>query len=117
VAEIEAGSGACVDMALSSLQILLQKMNDVTSLAIDIINYLLHTCSTTKENIMDMNPTKRMLITQLEHMICEIVDQKLEERMDLIEASKEFDIGDYTMDINEMISDFINCNVSVEILT
>lgn len=66
---------------------------------------------------MDMNPTKRMLITQLEHMICEIVDQKLEERMDLIEASKEFDIGDYTMDINEMISDFINCNVSVEILT
>ena len=111
------GPGVCVDMALGLLKILLQKMNDVTSLAIDIINHLLHTCSTTKENVMDMTPTKRNLMTQLEHMIEEIVDQKLNERMDIINEANGFDIADHTSDIEDIVGDFIRCNVSVEINT
>ncbi len=117
MAEIEARPGVCVDMAPGLPQIPLQKMNDVTSLAIDITNHLLHTCSTTKENVMDMTPTKRNLMTQLEHMIEEIVDQKLNERMDIINEAKEFDITDHTSEIEDIIGDFIRCNVSVEIST
>lgn len=66
---------------------------------------------------MDMTPTKRNLMTQLEHMIEEIVDQKLNERMDIINEAKEFDIADYTSDIEDIIGDFIRSNVSVEIIT
>jgi hypothetical protein len=50
-------------------------------------------------------------------MIEEIVDQKLNERMDIINEAKEFDIADHTSDIEDIIGDFIRCNVSVEINT
>ncbi len=66
---------------------------------------------------MDMTPTKRNLMTQLEHMIEEIVDQKLNERMDIINEAKEFDIADHREEINDIIDDFINSNVSVRIST
>jgi len=69
---------------------------------------------------MDMTPTKRNLMTQLEQMIGEIVDQKIDERIDLIENTKEdkeFDINEHLHEINDMIGDYINYNVTVEIST
>ena len=37
--------------------------------------------------------------------------------MDIINEAKEFDIADYTSDIEDIIGDFIRSNVSVEIIT
>jgi hypothetical protein len=53
-------------------------------------------------------------------MIGEIVDQKIDERIDLIENTKEdkeFDINEHLHEINDMIGDYINYNVTVEIST